>query len=66
MGVRLVAFVLLCVAARACLLLLNRPADYFRNVRQIPMYPHPFVVNRTGSDSSGVLQAHWRAPASAG
>ena len=49
------------VAAQACLLLLNRPADYFRNVRQILMYPHPFVVNRTTTDVSGVLQENRQA-----
>ena len=49
------------VAAQACLLLLNRPADYFRNVRQILMYPHPFVVQRTSTDASGVLQENRQA-----
>ena len=49
------------VAAQACLLLLNRSADYFPNVRQILMYPHPFVVNRTTTDVSGVLQENRQA-----
>ncbi|MBC7620180.1 MAG: zinc-dependent peptidase [Candidatus Saccharibacteria bacterium] len=49
------------VAAQACLLLLNRPADYFRNVRQILMYPQAFLVNRTTTDMSGVLQENRQA-----
>lgn len=44
------------VAAQACLLLLNRPAEYFRNVRQILMYPQAFVVNRSSTDFAGVQQ----------
>ncbi len=49
------------VAAQACLLLLNRPADYFRNVRQILMYPHAFVVNRSSVDMAGVQQDNRQA-----
>ena len=49
------------VAAQACLLLLNRPADYFRNVRQILMYPHAFVVNRSSTDFAGVQQDNRQA-----
>jgi MtfA peptidase len=49
------------VAAQACLLLLNRPADYFRNVRQILMYPDAFVVQRSVTDSAGVQQDHRQA-----
>lgn len=45
------------VAAQACLLLLNR-ADtrYYPELRQILVYPGPFVVNRVRADGSGVLQ----------
>lgn len=46
------------IAAQACLLLLNRPTDYFGNVRQILVYPGAFVVQRTTTDSSGVQQDH--------
>ncbi len=49
------------VAAQACLLLLNRPADYFRNVRQILLYPQAFVVNRVVTDGAGVLQEQRQA-----
>ncbi len=44
------------VAAQACLLLLNRPAGYFRGLREILMYPGAFVVDRVRADGSGVLQ----------
>ena len=44
------------IAAQACLLVLNRPATYFPNLRQILVYPGPFVVNRVRADGAGVLQ----------
>ena len=45
------------IAAQACLLILNRrPATYFPNLRQILVYPGPFVVNRVRVDGTGVLQ----------
>ena len=44
------------IAAQACLLLLNRHSHYFPNLRQILVYPGPFVVNRVRADGTGVLQ----------
>jgi MtfA peptidase len=44
------------IAAQACLLLLNRKTDYYPNLRQILLYPGPFVVNRQQSAGSGVMQ----------
>ncbi|MEC5384308.1 M90 family metallopeptidase [Uliginosibacterium sp. H3] len=44
------------VAAQACLLLLNRRAGYFRNLRQILIYPGAFIVDRVQTDGNGVLQ----------
>jgi len=45
------------VAAQACLLLLNRtPADYYPALRQILVYPGPFIVDRVQPDGPGVLQ----------
>lgn len=44
------------VAAQACLLLLNRDAGCFDDLRQILVYPGPFVVQRTHSDRAGLLQ----------
>lgn len=46
------------IAAQACLLILNRPTDYFANVRQILLYPGAFVIKRapasTSADEAGV------------
>lgn len=44
------------VAAQACLLLLNGPADGYRNLRQILLYPNAFIVNRVATGSGGVLR----------
>ena len=44
------------IAAQACLLLLGRPTDYYPKLRQILVYPGPFVVNRVRTDSAGLLQ----------
>ena len=44
------------IAAQACLLILNRPPTYFPNLRQILVYPGPFLVNRVRADSTGILQ----------
>ena len=43
------------IAAQACLLLLNRDCTYFPNLRQILVYPGPFVVDRVQPASAGVL-----------
>lgn len=44
------------VAAQACLLLLNRPTDYYPKLRNILVYPGPFIVERVRHEPSGVLQ----------
>ncbi len=45
------------IAAQACLLLLNRRRDhYYPNLQQILVYPGAFVVERSHTDSNGVLQ----------
>jgi Mlc titration factor MtfA (ptsG expression regulator) len=44
------------IAAQACLLILNRPTDYFPHVRQILVYPGAFAVDRASTDGAGVLQ----------
>lgn len=49
------------VAAQACLLQLNRRADYYPNLQQILIYPSAFVVDRTHTDSMGVQHAQKRA-----
>ena len=42
------------IAAQACLLILNRPADYYPALTQILVYPRPFVVDRGHTDEAGV------------
>ena len=46
----------LTVAAQACLPLLNRPDAVYPELRQILVYPGPFVVDRAHTDGTGVLQ----------
>lgn len=45
------------VAAQACLLLLNRPTDYYPRLRQILVYPRAFWVPRTQPDEHGLVHA---------
>jgi Mlc titration factor MtfA (ptsG expression regulator) len=42
------------VAVQAALLLLNRRAGYFSNLRQVLIYPGAFVVARESADGSGL------------
>lgn len=49
------------IAAQAALLLLNRQADYFGNLRQVLVYPGAFVVEREMADGSGLTHASRRA-----
>ncbi len=42
------------IAAQACLLLLNRPRDYYPGLRQVLVYPGSFVVQRGHTDHAGV------------
>jgi Mlc titration factor MtfA (ptsG expression regulator) len=44
------------IAAQACLLILNRRSDDFANLRQILVYPGPFIVDKLHSDGAGVLE----------
>ena len=44
------------IAAQACLLVLNRPGECFANLRQVLVYPGPFVVDKLHADGSGVLE----------
>ncbi|APW36447.1 hypothetical protein RD110_03895 [Rhodoferax koreense] len=44
------------IAAQACLLLLNRPAGGYPNLRQVLLYPNAFIVNRVATGSGGVLR----------
>lgn len=51
------------IAAQACLLLLNRPTNYFATLRQVLVYPSAFEVDVTHTDDIGVVQSgrDWRA-----
>lgn len=44
------------IAAQACLLILNRKASYYPNLRQILVYPGAFIVDKVHADGTGVLQ----------
>lgn len=46
----------LTIAAQACLLLLERDAGCFPNLRQVLVYPGAFLVERLRAEPSGVLQ----------
>ncbi len=48
------------IAAQASLLLLNRGAGYFRNLRQVLVYPGAFVVDRAVNEG-GVMRDERRA-----
>jgi Mlc titration factor MtfA (ptsG expression regulator) len=47
------------IAAQACLLTLNRRGDTFPNLRQILVYPAPFLVDRIHADG-GIVQERRR------
>jgi len=44
------------IAAQACVLLLGRVTEYYPGLRQILLYPGPFVVERPQPAGHGVLQ----------
>lgn len=49
------------ISAQAALLLLNHRAGYFSNLRQILVYPGPFVVDRSVADVTGLTHETRRA-----
>jgi hypothetical protein len=48
------------IAAQAALLLLNRPAGYYPNLREVLLYPAAFVVDRERRDATGLMHAERR------
>lgn len=44
------------IAAQAALLLLNRRAGYFRNLRQILVYPGAFIAERSSAEPGGITR----------
>ena len=57
-GLRITDEIRVTIAAQACLLILNRPTDYYPQLRQILVYPSAFFVQRPHTDDAGVLQDH--------
>ncbi|MGI9134630.1 MAG: zinc-dependent peptidase [Rhodoferax sp.] len=55
-GLRVTEEMRVVIAAQACLLLLNRTARCFDQVRQILVYPGAFAVDRRRTDAAGVVQ----------
>jgi Mlc titration factor MtfA (ptsG expression regulator) len=53
-GLQVTELMRVTIAAQACLLLLNRPADYFPFLREILVYPSAFVVERLQVDRLGL------------
>ena len=49
------------ISAQAALLLLNRNAGYFSNLRQVLVYPGAFVVQRSTPDAAGLTHVTRRA-----
>ena len=43
------------IAAQACLLILNRPTDYYPRLRQVLVYPSAFRVNRDVGHDDGLV-----------
>lgn len=55
-GIELTDTMRVTIAAQACMLLLGRDAGYFPGLRQVLVYPGPFVVERAQSVGAGVMQ----------
>jgi len=55
-GVEITDEIRITIAAQACLLVLNRASPPFPRLRQILVYPGPFIVERVRLEPSGVLQ----------
>jgi Mlc titration factor MtfA (ptsG expression regulator) len=55
-GIELTEAMRVTIAAQACVLLLNRDAGCFPGLRQVLVYPGPFVVARAQPVGAGVMQ----------
>ena len=55
-GVKIDDEIKVTIAAQACLLLLNRPINYYPKLKSIYVYPAAFVTKHETRDSAGVLQ----------
>ncbi|MET1254269.1 zinc-dependent peptidase [Aliikangiella maris] len=55
-GIEITDEIRVTIAAQACLLILNRPTDYYSKLRYIYVYPVAFITHHSGHDGAGVLQ----------
>jgi len=55
-GVKIDDEIKVTIAAQACLLLLNRKANYYPKLKSIYVYPAAFVTKHESRDAAGVLQ----------
>ncbi len=55
-GLDLTDEILVTIAAHACVLLLHRETDYYPNLKSIVVYPDAFIVPRTRTDESGLVE----------
>lgn len=60
-GLKITDEIRITIAAQACLLILNRPTDYYPKLRQVLVYPGAFLVDRLQRDDAGVQQDHRQA-----
>jgi hypothetical protein len=51
------------IAAQACLLILQRPGDYYSSLKSILVYPSEFLAAREGADESGLVSHKTRVMA---
>ncbi|WP_394200602.1 zinc-dependent peptidase [Shewanella waksmanii] len=59
-GIKITDEIRLTVAAQACLLLLNRPTNYYPKLQKILIYPSPFIVNNQTTAPGGVVSEQQR------
>jgi Mlc titration factor MtfA (ptsG expression regulator) len=59
-GLKMTDEIRVTIAAQACLLILNRPTDYYPKLRQILVYPGAFFVDRAHTDHAGIQREHRR------
>ncbi len=55
-GLEITDTIKVCIAAQACLLLLNRRTDYYSKLSSILVYPHAYFVKENVSDGMPVIE----------
>ena len=56
-GIKITDEIRVTIAAQACLLLLNRKANYYPKLKSIYIYPQAFVTKHETRDEAGILQS---------